>query len=42
MVDIFARKRFDSKVADLEKKMKKLEEGLILKVIERKGKYNNN
>lgn len=44
MVDIFAPKRFDSKAADFEKKFKKIEKdkGMILKVIERKGKDNNN
>ena len=42
MVDLFAPKCFDFKVADLEKKFKKLDKGIILKAIERKGKDNNN
>ena len=35
MVDLFAFKRFDSKAADLEKKLKKLDKGMILKFIEK-------
>ena len=37
MVDLFAPKRFDCKAADLIKKLKKLEKGIILKAIERKN-----
>jgi len=35
MVCIFAPKRFDSKAADIENKLKKLDKGVILKVTER-------
>jgi len=42
MVDLFAPKRFDSKAADLENKFQKLDTVMILMVIERKGKHNNN
>ena len=36
MVDLFAPKRFDSKADDLDEKIKKLDKGMVLKVIERK------
>ena len=42
MVDLFPPKCFDSKATDLEKKIQKLDKGMILDVIERKGKDNNN
>ena len=38
MVDLYAPKRFVSKADDLEKKLKKLDKGMVLKVIERKKK----
>ena len=37
MVDLFALNRFDSKAADLEKKFKKLDKNMILKVTGRKN-----
>ena len=40
--DLFAPKRFDSKAADLKKKLKKLDRDMILMVVERKEKYNIN
>ena len=40
VVDIFAPKRFDSTAANFEKKFKKIDKGMILKVIERKNKDN--
>ena len=36
IVDLFAPKRFNSKATDLEKKLKKLDKVMILKVIEKK------
>ena len=42
MVDLFALNRFDSKAADLEKKFKKLDKNMILKVIGRKNSDNIN
>ena len=42
MVDLFAPKRFDSKAADFENKLKILDKGMILKVIERKWKDDDN
>ena len=39
MVDLFAPKHFDFKPTDLEKKFKKLDKGIILKVIDRKINY---
>ena len=40
MIDLFAPKRFDSKAVNFEKKLKELDKGVILKVIERKNKDN--
>ena len=42
MVDLFAPKRFDFKAVDFGKKLKKLDKGMILKVIERKNEDNTN
>ena len=38
MVDLFSPKRFDSKADDFDKKNKKLDKGMVLKVTERKKK----
>ena len=38
MVDLFAPKHFDFKPTNLEKKLKKLDKGIIFKVIDRKIK----
>jgi len=42
IVDLFAPKCFDSEAIDFEKKLKKLDKGMILKVIERIDKDNKN
>ena len=42
MVDLFEPNYFDSKVAGLDKKLKKIVKGMILKAFERKGKDSNN